>query len=153
MTEYASIAEFLVSTDEVLDAAKSIVSSASNSHVYISGPFIKPIMDTLLSFCIEKRCNPHIFMVVPSITGRDYAGTSFLYYVNLLSERTRVNSRAYHNIIAGSAEMLMLSYYAKKYGEHSLTGVWLKDRMEAAKAATYCLELWNTSLPLRFGDR
>lgn len=153
MTEYASVAEFLVGADAVLDAAKSIVSSARNSHVYISGPFIKPMTDVLMSMLNEKSLNPHIFMVVPSITGKDYAGTSFLYYVNLLSKRIRINSRAVHNILAGSEEMLLLSYFSKKFGEYTISGVWVKDRMEAAKAANYCLELWNNSLPLHFDEK
>lgn len=153
MTEYASVAEFLVGSDAVLDAAKSIVSSARNSQVYISGSFIKPMTDVLMSMLNEKSLNPHIFMIVPSITGKDYAGTSFLYYVNLLSKRIRINSRAVHNILAGSEEMLLLSYFSKKFGEYTISGVWVKDRMEAVKAANYCLELWNSSLPLHFDEK
>lgn len=153
MTEYASIAEFLIDSNSVLDAAKSIVSSARNSHIYISGPFIKPMTDVLMSVLNEKSFNPHIFMVVPSITSKDYAGTSFLYYVNLLSKRIRINSRAVHNILSGSEEMLLLSYSSRKFGEYSISGVWVKDRMEAAKASGYCLELWNSSLPLHFEEK
>ena len=153
MTEYASIAEFLIDSNSVLDAAKSIVSSARNSHVYISGPFIKPMTDVLMSVLNEKSFNPHIFMVVPSITSKDYAGSSFLYYVNLLAKRIRINSRAVHNILSGSEEMLLLSYSSRKFGEYSISGVWVKDRMEAAKASGYCLELWNSSLPLHFEEK
>ncbi len=153
MTKYTSVAEFLVGSDAVLAAAKSIISGARDSHVYISGPFIKPMTDVLMSMLNEKSFNPHIFMIVPSITGKDYAGTSFLYYVNLLSKRIRINSRAVHNILSGSEEMLLLSYFSKKFGEYTISGVWVKDRMEAAKASGYCLELWNASLPLHFEDK
>ena len=120
MTEYASVVEFLIDANSVLDAAKSIVSSARNSHVYISGPFIKPMTDVLMSTLNEKSFNPHIFMVVPSIKSKDYAGTSFLYYVNLLSKRIRINSRAVHNILSGSEEMLLLSYSSRKFGEYTV---------------------------------
>jgi len=153
MTEYSSVAEFLIGPDAVLNASKSIISSARNTHVYISGQFIKPMTDVLMSMLNEKSLNPHIFMVVPSITGKDYAGTSFLYYVNLLSKRIRINSRAVHNIVAGNDEMLLLSYYSKRFGEYTISGVWVKDRIEAAKAVNYCLELWNNSLPLHFEDK
>jgi len=153
VTEYTSNAEFLIDSNSVLDAAKSILSSAHNSHIYISGPFIRPMTDVLMSILNEKSSNPHIFMVVPSITGKDYAGTSFLYYVNLLSRRIRINSKAVHNILAGTEEMLLISYSSRKFGEYTISGVWVKDRMESAKASGYCLELWNNSLPLHFEEK
>jgi|GEM_PF-1504531 len=153
MTEYNSNAEFLFDTNSVLDAVKSIVNNAYDSRVYISGPFIKPITEVLLAMLNEKSSNLQIFMVVPSISSKDYAGASFLYYVNLLSQKIRVNSRAVHCVLAGMEEMLLISYFSRKFGEYNISGVWVKDKTEAVKASEYCLELWNSSFPLHFEEK
>lgn len=155
MTDSSGYSKFLAGTNEVLEAAISIVETSRESNVYISGPFIKPMTELLLTMLNEKgfNSNSNIYMIVPSMSGKDYAGTSFLYYVNLLSKRIRINSRAVHNILAGRDEMLHISYHSKKFGEYTITGAWLKDVQQAEKAVNYCLELWKNSLPLHFEEK
>lgn len=153
MTGNPSNARFLLGHDEIFNAIISMCKNMGNSHIYISGPLIKPIADVLMSGVNEIETKPHVFMIVPSIASKDYASSSFLFYVNYLSKRIRINNRAVHNIITCNEEVLLISYITKKMGDHAFSGCLIKDRIEASKATTYCLELWNSSLPLHFDER
>lgn len=151
MNENTTYAEILFNLDEVMSAVKPLLTAQSSSQVYISGPFLKPLIDSYLTLIKEGNANPHIFIIVPSITGKDYAGTSLLYYVNMLHVKMKVNSRAVHNIIADKENLFHISYTSRIMGENCLTGAHIKNHLEAAKAISYCLELWNNSLPFQLG--
>lgn len=148
MDEGCRAIAFLSNRSSVINAIKQIISLGPDSKIYICGPGIRHIFEQAVEDMPDEKNNSRVFIIVPSLTEKDYLGSSFYHRFNRLSARIRVNNKAVHNIISTSKGFILLSMHYKNQNEHFISGVLVCESQEAKKVMNYCEGLWNKSLPL-----
>lgn len=142
---------FLRGNKMLIDTLKKAVISDESKYVYIIGKDTKFIVNNVLKAIVntdeDKR---NIYVVLHSLTGKEFSSTSFLYLISKLAGKIRISNKAAHNLIVTESALIFVSIGYETAEDDWVCGVAIYNKEELEKARKYCQELWESGFALHF---
>lgn len=142
---------FLRGSKMLLETLKKAVIEDDSKYVYIIGKDTKFIVNNVLKAIADTdEYKKNLYIVLHSLTSKEFSSTSFLYLISKLGERIRISEKASHNLIVTETALIFASAgYESEDGEDDwVCGVAIYDKAELEKAEKYCQELWEKGYAL-----
>ena len=142
---------FLRGNKMLLESLKKAVIDDDSKYVYIIGKDTKFIVNNVLKAIVNTdEYEKNLYIVLHSLTGKEFSSTSFLYLISKLAGRIRISNKAAHNIIVTETTLIFVSVSHEAVEEDWVCGVAIYDNEELKKALKYCQEVWENAYALRF---
>ena len=142
---------FLRGSKMMLETLKKAVIEDDSKYVYIIGKDTNFIVNNVLKAIADTdEYEKNLYIVLHSLTGKEFSTTSFLYLMSKLADRIRISEKASHNLIVTETTLIFTSIGNKSAEDDWVCGVAIYDKAELEKAKKYCQELWENGYALSF---
>lgn len=142
---------FLRGSKMLLETLRKAVIEDDSKYVYIIGKDTKFIVNNVLkAIANTDEYKKNLYIVLHSLTGKEFSSTSFLYLISKLAERIRISEKASHNLIVTETTLIFTSVGYESAEDDWICGVAIYDKAELEKAEKYCQELWENGYALHF---
>lgn len=142
---------FLRGKKMLLETLKKAVIDDDSKYVYIVGKDTRFIVNNVLKPIVNTdEYKKNVYVVLHSLTGKEFSSTSFLYLISKLAGRIRISNKAAHNLIVTETTLVFTSVGYETAEDDWVCGVAIYDKEELGKAKKYCQELWENGYALRF---
>lgn len=142
---------FLRGSKMLLETLKKAVIEDDSRYVYIIGKDTKFIVNNVLKAIVNTdEYKKNVYVVLHSLTGKEFSSTSFLYLISKLAGRIRISNKASHNLIVTETTLIFASVGYESAEDDWICGVAIYNEEELKKAEKYCQELWENGYALRF---